>query len=360
MPNPIKAKNSPYWHFDFQCRGVRFHGSTKCESKREAQRVIDGVWHRAIHGEEAKPPITVNEACSAWWQDKGQFMSAHATYYTQIRHLAALGKATPLADIDLIDLTRYAARRRAKASNATVNRDIELARRIWRHAAVRGFDVPTIKWGEILLPEPSERIRELSQDEQAALFEKLPAHLKPIVEFAILSGKRRSEIIALRWADVDLGARRATFSVKGGGKHVLPLTTRLVALIANQPKVCAQVFTYEARSTSARHKAKRVKGVRYPFSKQGWTRQWRKALADAGIEDFRFHDLRHTAGTRSLRASGNLKAVQKQLGHKDIKTTARYAHALEDDVRAVMEAAESQNSPKVTKSENAGDLRNAG
>ena len=85
---------------------------------------------------------------------------------------------------------------------------------------------------------------------------------------------------------------------------------------------------------------------RYPFSKNGWARKWYKALEDAGIGDFRFHDLRHTKGTRALRATGNLKAVQKLLGHADITTTSRYAHALEDDVRAMMLASESRNSPE--------------
>ena len=78
----------------------------------------------------------------------------------------------------------------------------------------------------------------------------------------------------------------------------------------------------------------RRSGERYPFTKSGWRKQWSRALKAAGIEDFRFHDLRHTAATRTLRASGNMKAVQKMLGHSDITTTARYAHVMVDDVRA--------------------------
>lgn len=63
--------------------------------------------------------------------------------------------------------------------------------------------------------------------------------------------------------------------------------------------------------------------------------RWRKALEDAGIEDYRFHDNRHTAATRNLRSSGNLKGVSKLLGHSNVQTTARYAHALEEAMRAV-------------------------
>ena len=86
--------------------------------------------------------------------------------------------------------------------------------------------------------------------------------------------------------------------------------------------------------------------TRYPFSQSGWRRDWRKALKEESIEDFRFHDTRHTAATRILRASNNLKVTQQLLGHKDIATTARYAHAMHDDVRAAMDAVYSRNNPE--------------
>jgi integrase len=83
------------------------------------------------------------------------------------------------------------------------------------------------------------------------------------------------------------------------------------------------------------------KGDRYPFTKNGWRKAWQRALAAAGIEDFRFHDLRHTAATRMLRKSGNLQLVQKLLAHEDISTTLRYAKSDLADVRAAMIKAES-------------------
>jgi integrase len=81
-------------------------------------------------------------------------------------------------------------------------------------------------------------------------------------------------------------------------------------------------------------------GERYPFTRDGWRRAWAEALVEAKIEDFRFHDLRHTAATRAQGAVGNLKTVQRMLGHKDIKTTLRYIRSDVADVRAAMEAVE--------------------
>ncbi|TIN66413.1 MAG: site-specific integrase, partial [Mesorhizobium sp.] len=63
-----------------------------------------------------------------------------------------------------------------------------------------------------------------------------------------------------------------------------------------------------------------------------------------GVKNFHFHDTRHTAATRVLRKS-NLKVVQQLLGHEDIKTTTKYAHAMMDDVLNALEAASPTKSP---------------
>lgn len=350
-----KPAKSPYFQFDFQWKGRRFHGSTGQTTRRDAERFEADERRRVTLGTDAKPGITVDEACGTWWRAKGEHQkSAYTTNYQIEALIAGLGAKTLLGALTLRDFDRYVARRRHKRANASVNREVELARRIWRWTAARGFDVAPIEWCALLLPEPQERVRELGVDDEARLMAKLPESLRVVVEFALLTGQRRSEIIGLRWSDVDLAGARATLSTKGGGRHTIPLTPRAVALIANQPKVCAQVFTYvcERPSPARGDRPRRLRGERYPFSRDGWRRHWARALKDAGITDFRFHDLRHTKATRALRATGNLKAVSKLLGHTDIKTTARYAHALEDDVRAMMVASEeatgakSRNSPE--------------
>ncbi len=64
---------------------------------------------------------------------------------------------------------------------------------------------------------------------------------------------------------------------------------------------------------------------------------WRKALSEAVIENFRFHDLRHTFATRMLRATQNLSLGLKTLGHKEISTTIRYAHVMISDMRSALD-----------------------
>lgn len=343
-----KPAKSARFQYDFQWKGQRHHGSTGCTSRRDAERFEADLRRKVALGEQAKPTITLEEACDTWQAMVGDHKASKANTLYQLAFLmAGLGRKTMLHDLTFRDVQDYAARRRAMVSDTSVNREVQLLRRVVRWTTPRGYEVPAIGWGGLLAPE-KRRVRELTPDEQERLFAVLPENLRPLVEFALLSGQRRTEIVTLRWADVDLPGARATVTVKGGDRHSIPLSPRMVAIIRGQPKVCPQVFTYICQRPAPRRKDRpqRVVGERYPFSKQGWARQWRKALKDAGIADYRFHDNRHTAATRNLRSSGNLKAVSRLLGHKDIATTSRYAHALEDDVRTMLFDTESRNSPE--------------
>ncbi|HEX8402276.1 MAG TPA: site-specific integrase [Allosphingosinicella sp.] len=358
-----RPARSRFYHYDFVMKGERYTGSTNLTSKTEARAYEAAVRRRAAIGETAKPPITLSEACGLWSDGKGQYEANWSTSKHHVKTLLRiLGGARLLSDLDLADFRKFVARRRAHVTNkgtplanASINRELEVASRIWRYAAQAhdqapdGFAVSTIAWGQVTLKEPKERVRELGADEERRLWEHAPNDdLAAVVEFALLSGQRRTSIVTLLWSKVDLIDMRASVRVKGGGWHSFPLTPRLAAIIANRPKTCAQVFTYvcERPAPPRGDRPRRLRGERYPFSKQGWMRKWRKWLKDAEIEDFRFHDLRHTRGTRLLRATGNLKTVQKLLGHTDIATTARYAHAIEEDVRRDMIVAESRNSPE--------------
>lgn len=346
-----KSASSPYWQYDFVCRGVRYTGSSRTTSKRAADKYEAELKRKAAAGELDRVHITLDEAAGTWWQNVKQFQSSADTARYQIRNLIkGLGANVRLADIRYADLDDYVAKRRAKVANGSVNREIEIARALWRYTERREFYVgKPIPWGQLRLTEPRERIRELSADEEVRLFAQLPPDLAAVAEFAMLSGQRRAAIIGLRWSDVDLVNRTATVTLKGAdrGRHTFPLTDRLMTIITGRPKVCTQIFTYECARPSPKRgdRPHRRKGERYPMTVQGWQRQWKDALAAADISDFRFHDMRHTALTRITRAVGNLKVTQKLAGHTNIATTARYAHASQDDVRAAMLLAESRNSP---------------
>lgn len=348
MPKPIPDKRSPYFQYDFQVKGQRFYGSTGCKTKRDAQAFIDNFRREILLGSAKLPDISLDDACQALWLDKAQYDKSSGTTEYQLANICSIiGAKLMLSQIAATDFRQFIARRRGDGvANATINREIELARRVWRHVGEE-HSVSAIKWGELLLDEPGERVRELTAYEEKRLFAALPESLKPIVQFAILSGQRKTAVISLRWDKINWLEGEATIVNKGGREHTFPLTMALAQLILEQPKVdgCPFVFTYvcERHAPARRDRPRRVKGERYPFSKGGWARKWYQALEDAGISDFRFHDLRHTNATRLMRSTGNLKAASKLLGHTDIRTTSRYAHVGMDDLRDMMTATESRN-----------------
>lgn len=345
-----KPKKSKVFQFDYVWQGHRYHGSTGCASRRDAERFEANHKRKVALGEKAKDALTVEQACDLWFENVGKHLKAHPTYLYQLGYLAAgLGARTMMQDITLRELDGYLAKRRAVVSNASVNRETALLRRVINWLAPRNIEVPEIAWKTLKLKEAPPKTRVLAGDEETRLFDKLPESLKPIVEFAILSGQRKSEIVTLRWSDVDFINMRASVTVKGGDIHTFPLTPRMRDLIANQPKACPQVFTYVAERDSPPRgdRVRRLKGHRYPFSKQGWDRKWRKAVKDAGLEGYRFHDNRHTALSRT----GRIEVAFLLAGHSDIRTTKRYFHTAEDEVRQAMIAGESRAIPEPDETE---------
>lgn len=165
----------------------------------------------------------------------------------------------------------------------------------------------------------NERIRYLTTEEVNLLLDCCDPTMKVIVSIALLTGLRRSAIFELKHDEVDLIEKRITVQSKGK-IHRVPITVPL-----------HKVFL-ENRGLMSGHPV-------YCFPNKKGTGpldnnaviNFRKACVKAGINDFRFHDLRHTFATNFLKATRNLYMLQSILGHSSINMTQRYAHVLEED-----------------------------
>lgn len=230
-----------------------------------------------------------------------------------------------------------------RVQNATVNRyAVEPLRKLFRRARdVWSYPLTYPRWGDLLLPEPQERVREAVGDEEVRIADALGPDYGRLFRFMLATGTRVSGAL-LTWPQVDRANRLARIRNKSrnGQPHwyTIPLTDAQIAIL--DECVChhpVHVFTYAAE----RSRGGVTRGERRPITDGGFKTQWRRRVRDAGIaEGFRRHDTRHTAGTRYLRATGSLKGAQRLLGHARIETTTRYAHVLLDDIRAGLEAVE--------------------
>lgn len=140
-------------------------------------------------------------------------------------------------------------------------------------------------------------------------------HLGRLIRLAVHTGMRRGEMLGMQWGDIDfenkvivIPARRA----KGKRDRVIPLNTVALSLLSELSR------TGGAAGLVFGNSAGRVN--------QNLERNWRKALQLAELENFRFHDLRHTFASRLVMSGVDLAVVRELLGHQSFEMTLRYAH----------------------------------
>ena len=238
---------------------------------------------------------------------------------------------------------------------ATVNRSTtEVLKKLFTRAKAWGvkFDQEP-EWKTHWLKEPEERVRELMPDELELLDSTAREDYRDILDFADASGLRLKECL-LRWPEVNWQGKQIVKVGKGGRKVVVRITPLVRSILwplqGQHPEF---VFTYLAKRT--RKDKGLIKDQRYPITYNGLKTEWKRHRARSGIKDFRFHDKRHDFATKLLRESKNLKLVQKALNHRNIKTTLKYAHVLDEEVGSAIEAMQenreksrnlSRNAPK--------------
>jgi integrase len=371
----ITKKSAPYYWYSFQLQRRRFFGSTRCTSRKEAERF------EALEREKAKAIIkatlrsrtslAIDDVAARLWTDHAQYDTDPDAISTNLARLVDyFGKTTALTAIDHGKAKAMVAWRRGHRikgkkdapliAPATVNRSaIKVLQRIFTFAKAEGaqFDHEP-KWGDLLLPEPVERVRELHADEADQLDDAMRADYAPFFDFVRASGMRLKECVTLRWSEVNFSTKQIVRTGKGGRRVTFPITDTIREIIFPlQGQHPDFVFTYVCACTNKR--TGRVRGQRYPLSYNGTKSAWQRLRADAGVKDFRFHDFRHDFGTKLLRETGNLKLTQKALNHASIESTMRYCHVLDEDVADAVERVASARRKRVL-GKPLGKIREAG
>jgi integrase len=354
----FKPTGGKLYTYSFQLGGRRFHGPTGKANKQAAKEVERAAkvaaaktveQDRAVGAQlKGAAPLTFDVAAGKYWSEVGEFHAGAATTWTDLeRLLGKIGGARLLdqiRDTDINDLVAWRrghhVKDRPKApliQPATVNRStVDLLRKIFTRAKRKwGATFPhEPDWKEHRLKERGEVVREMKVTEEDAFNVELAEGYRDLWRFAVASGLRLAECF-LEWRQIDWDARTITVIQKGSRPHTIPLTAGMLAIITPQRgRHPVKVFTYVCQ----RRSKGRTKGDRYPVTYQGMKTAWRRKRVLAGASDLRFHDNRHTAASRLIRRTGNLKAAQKLLGHADVSTTARYyAHVDMDDLRNLLD-----------------------
>lgn len=345
-----KPGKSPFYHYDFQLKSHRFCGSTGLTEKRAAERFEEAEKERAEQliaktERQGTDPMTWVVAAGRFMHEVGSHHVGKADTKRALKWLRAqIGEHMLIADMTDGFVAEIVARRRSEktrsktprpVSPATVNRTCtEPMRKVLNRARdTWGQEIPKIRWENHLLPEPQERVRELSDDEEAKLSGAVRDDYLPLFRFALWTGMRMTECLRLTWPDIDWGNRLIRVHGKGGKVAAIPLEPDVRDLLFPlQGRHETAVFCYRA----ARTRNGRERGQWLPITQSGLKTRWRRDRAASGVLDYRWHDNRHTAATRLLRASGNLRLAQRLLRHSDLTTTAKYAHVTDNDLREAL------------------------
>jgi len=235
---------------------------------------------------------------------------------SKLRYWVNILNSQPIVEISTDDIRRGLTSLPAELANATINRYKAIVSVVFGYACNQ-FDLPTNPvQGVRSLLENNARIRYLSNEERTRLFEACRASswskLHLLVLMAITTGARKGELMKLGWSDIDFD-RQAAFveTSKNGEPKVLPLTDSVIKEL--------QLFNTTDNGLIF---ASTVK----PDKPYCFTKPWYKALKDADIQDFRFHDLRHSCASYLAMNGASLLEIADVLGHKQIQMTKRYAH----------------------------------
>lgn len=198
-------------------------------------------------------------------------------------------------------------------SDSTKNRYLALIRAILNKAAKEWQwldDVPKIT----LYREARRRIRWLTREEAQKLIAALPEYLSDMAVFSLATGLRQRNVLELKWEQIDLNRRTAWIypdEAKSGRSIGVALNQTALGVLGKQMgKHSSFVFTYPNGNP--------VKSIS--------SRIWKNALTEAGITDFRWHDLRHTWASWLVQSGVPLAALQEMGGWESISMVQRYAH----------------------------------
>ena len=300
-------------------------------TKEQAQDALaERILERDAVVEEPTPAaavMTLGQAVDKYLAEKGtEKRSLRDDRRSLGRFVRAFGTELPLADVTAKRISAYKAeravtvlarrpRRAQYLAPATVNRELAALRHLLALAA-REWEVleriPSVR----LLKEPEGRLRYLTAAEIEQLLTACDGsqntHLRSIVTLAVHTGMRKGELLGLTWDRIDFARGVMKLEkTKTGRRREVPMNRAAYDALSALPgpKDAGRLF----RKTS---------GAAWGSIRTAFER----ACRAAGLENFRFHDLRHTAASQLLMRGATLPEVRDVLGHSDLKMTLRYAH----------------------------------
>jgi len=328
-----KRKGSRFYWMTFRVNSRKVYESTKTTNKKLAERIYA---KRLTEITEGKYFETAKIKSIKFEDMVTKYISEHShsrdsrTAKILLRFFAGF----TISQITTKVVSEYRSMRLKEVKPATVYQELALLRRM--------FNVAIREW-EWLRDNPVSRLsfsvgnknardRWLTPEEEERLIENAtnPYWLRALLLMALHTGMRRGEILNLRWSNINF-LKRTIIVVKSKNdeKRTIPMSNTLYNLL---------------NSIDVRDISGRV----FPISGSSLRQAFDKLVFKTSLEDFRFHDLRHTFATRLIQAGINIYVIKELLGHKTITMTMRYAHHYPESLRHGVEVMDKNSYNLVT------------
>lgn len=330
-------KRGQVWWMRFTFHGQQIRKSTGTANRQRALQIEAQVRHTLEEGQWSlkpnRPQKTVSELLERYLQEHS-FVNKRPSSHRRDKSLAAHWLKAfgdqPLHTIGPAMIVDYKVQRRAEgAAPRTINHELSLLHHAWNKAMKEWEwvkDNPVAKVSRETVHTFLERW--LREDEEERLLLASPPWLREILIFALSTGLRQGELLDLQWPMVDLGRKTLTLAEqKNQAIDTLPLNRTAVAVLQERAAVRhrGHPFVFGAGNGT-----KRIA--------RNLLRAFYDACRHAKIEQFRFHDTRHTFASRLVQRGVDLYAVQKLGRWKSVVMVMRYAHHNAETLRPGVEA----------------------
>ena len=326
-----KGKNGSTWYIDFMYKGRRRWeaiGADRRLAELAAKKREMEIYEGKYFPENSKTKVRFRDLTEEYIEKHSKVRKrSWRRDIGTLKHLLPVFGDMFLADITPRMIENYRLKRgKEGVMPATINRE---------HALLKNMFTKAMDW-EYIQENPAKRIRlakekgrtrfltkeEIHRLLEAAEESKAP-HLKPILVMALSTGMRRGEMLNLRWEDVDFNRRAIQVKrTKNDQPREVPMTDWLFQTLWSWRKK-----SLDKSYVFANTKGQPLRDVRTAF---------KVALRKAEIEDFRFHDLRHTAASQMYMSGLDIKLIKEIGGWKTLAMVDRYSHLTTEHKRVAM------------------------
>jgi integrase len=323
-------KRNTTWWMDFMYHGTRVRRSTGTPEKRLAGAILAKVKTQIVEGvffdRREEQDRTFGDMMERYLLERSTLKAPKSRVRdgSALKHLLPVFGEKLLAEVMPKSLAAYRTQRRTDgAATGTINKELQLVRHAYNLAMREWEWCRTNPMHKISLePAHNQVDRWLMAHEEDRLVSASPVWLREIITFALNTGMRQGEILALQWQDVDFyRGILVVMKSKNHERRTIPLNNMVFTLLS------------EKKAAGSRDGRVFVTGRGNPLQVRYLARTFTKARNRAGLVDFRFHDLRHTFASRLVQRGIDLYKVQRLLGHKTGVMTQRYAHHCPESLR---------------------------